>query len=51
MGRSGGRKPRIAALAPEHISDLSESQIRAYTQAIMTDLEDKTGLMKRFSAV
>ena len=29
----------IAALAPEHISDLSESQIRAYTQAVITDLK------------
>ena len=29
----------IAALAPEHISDLSESQIRAYTQAIIADLK------------
>ena len=29
----------IAALAPEHISDLSESQIRAYTQSVITDLK------------
>ena len=29
----------IAALAPEHISDLSESQIRAYTQALIADLK------------
>ncbi|MQN20773.1 ATP-binding protein, partial [Segatella copri] len=29
----------IAALAPEHISDLSASQIRAYTQAVITDLK------------
>ena len=29
----------IAALAPEHISDLSESQIRAYTQTIIADLK------------
>ena len=29
----------IAALAPEHISALSESQIRAYTQAIIADLK------------
>ena len=33
----------IAALAPEHISDLSESQIRAYTQAVIADLK---GLLK-----
>ena len=31
-------RQHIAALAPEHISDLSESQIRAYTQAIIADL-------------
>ena len=36
-------RQHIAALAPEHISDLSESQIRAYTQAIITDLK---GLLK-----
>ena len=29
----------IAALAPEHISDLSESQIRAYTQSVIADLK------------
>ena len=32
-------RQHIAALAPEHISDLSESQIRAYTQAIIADLK------------
>ena len=32
-------RQHIAALAPEHISDLSESQIRAYTQAVITDLK------------
>ena len=31
-------RQHIAALAPEHISDLSESQIRAYTQSIIADL-------------
>lgn len=31
-------RQHIAALAPEHINDLSESQIRAYTQAIIADL-------------
>ena len=31
-------RQHIAALAPEHISDLSESQIRAYTQSVITDL-------------
>ena len=36
-------RQHIAALAPEHISDLSESQIRAYTQAIIADLK---GLLK-----
>lgn len=29
----------IAALAPEHISDLSASQIRAYTQSVIADLK------------
>ena len=33
----------ITVLAPEHISDLSESQIRAYTQAVIADLK---GLLK-----
>ena len=32
-------RQNIAALAPEHISDLSASQIRAYTQAVITDLQ------------
>lgn len=32
-------RQHIAALAPEHISDLSESQIRAYTQSIIADLK------------
>ena len=32
-------RQHIAALAPEHISDLSESQIRAYTQAVIADLK------------
>ena len=32
-------RQHIAALAPEHISDLSESQIRAYTQSVITDLK------------
>ena len=32
-------RQHIAALAPEHKSDLSESQIRAYTQAIIADLK------------
>ena len=36
-------RQHIAALAPEHISDLSESQIRAYTQAVIADLK---GLLK-----
>ena len=34
-------RQHIAALAPEHISDLSESQIRAYTQAIIADLKGR----------
>lgn len=32
-------RQHIAALAPEHISDLSESQIKAYTQAVIADLK------------
>ena len=32
-------RQHIAALAPEHISDLPESQIRAYTQAVIADLK------------
>ena len=32
-------RQHIAALAPEHISDLSASQIRAYTQSVITDLQ------------
>lgn len=32
-------RQHIAALAPEHISDLSESQIRAYTQSVIADLK------------
>lgn len=32
-------RQHIAALAPEHIGDLSASQIRAYTQAVITDLK------------
>ena len=37
----------IAALAPEHISDLSESQIRAYTQAVIADLKGLFSKVKR----
>ena len=32
-------RQHIAALAPEHISDLSASQTRAYTQAVIADLK------------